>query len=103
MVSGSASAAGTGQTTLIAAPTTSRRIYVKSVECGRSDAGITASYVTFNDDGATVMVLPNTGGGGGSNMTFPSPLTVPTATAFKFTSSARISTVYCSAQGFTGD
>jgi hypothetical protein len=52
LVSGSGSATGTGATTVIAAPTTTRRIYVSSVECFRTDAGTTATYVTLNDDGA---------------------------------------------------
>jgi hypothetical protein len=103
LVSGSGSATGTGATTIIAAPTTTRRIYVSSVECFRTDAGTTATYVTLNDDGATVIGLPNSGGGGGSNMVFPNPLTVPAATALKFTASSGVSTVYCNAQGFTGN
>jgi hypothetical protein len=100
-VSGSGNATGTGATTIIAAPSiTGYRLYVRSVQCGRTDAGTTASRVTLNDDGSTVLVLPNTGGGGSSNVVFPMPLTVPRTTALTFTSSASISTVYCSAQAF---
>jgi hypothetical protein len=69
---------------------------------GRNDAGASAIFVTFNDNASTVMVLPNSGGGG-NNMMFPSPLMVPAATAFKFTASNSTSTVYCNAQGFTGN
>jgi hypothetical protein len=103
LVSGSASATTTAATTIIAAPTATRLIYITGVQCGRTDVGTTASSVTFNDDASTVMVLPNSGNGGANNMVFPRPLMVPAATAFKFTSSGSISTVYCNAQGFTGN
>jgi hypothetical protein len=101
LVSGSASATGTSQTTIIAAPSGTRVNYITAVQCGRSDTGTSAIFVTFNDDAATIMVLPNSGGGGGSNMTFPNPLMV--AGAFKFTASANTSTIYCNAQGFSGN
>src|SRR5580704_57960 len=39
LVSGSGSATGTGATTIITAPSNTRRIYVTSVQCGRTDAG----------------------------------------------------------------
>jgi hypothetical protein len=54
LVSGSGNATTTAQTTIIAAPTGTRRLYIRSVECGRSDAGTTAISVSFNDDGSTV-------------------------------------------------
>lgn len=101
LVSGSGNATTTAQTTIIAAPTTTRRLYISSVECGRTDAGTTAISVSFNDDATTVMVVPNSGGGGGNNMSFPSPLTVASATAFKFTASSGVTTLYCNAQGYT--
>lgn len=103
LVSGSNSATGTGATTLIAAPSGTYRIYVTAVQCGRTDAGTTASRVTLNDAGATVLVLPNSAGGGANNAVFANPLIVASATALTFTSSASISTVYCNAQGFTGN
>jgi hypothetical protein len=101
LVSGEASATGTAATRIIAAPTNTRRLYICSAACGRNDAGTTAIFVTFNDTSSTVMVLPNSGGGGGNSVVFASPLTVATATAFTFTSSANTTTVYCNAQGFT--
>jgi hypothetical protein len=104
LVSGAGSTTGTGATTIIAAPTTTRRIYVTAVQCGRTDAGTTGIYVTLNDNASTIIVVPNTAGGGGNNMPFPSPLTVPAATALTFTSSGPgVSTLYCNAQGFTGN
>jgi hypothetical protein len=103
LVSGSASATGTGATQIIAAPTTTRRIYVTSVQCGRNDAGTSAIFATLNDNASTVVVVPNSGGGGGSNMTFPSPLTVPAATALTFQASSGVTTLYCNAQGYTGN
>jgi hypothetical protein len=103
-VSGSGSATDTAAHNIIAAPSISGyRYYITSVQCGRTDAGTTASRVTLNDDGATVLVLSNAGNGGGSNVIFPSPLTVPRTTAFTMTSSASLSTVYCSAQGYQGN
>jgi hypothetical protein len=101
LVSGSGNATGTGVTTIITAPTiTGYRLYIRSVQCGRTDAGTTASRVTLNDDGSTVLILPNAGNGGAANVIFPTPLTVPRTTALTFASSASISTVYCSAQGY---
>jgi hypothetical protein len=99
LVSGSASTTTTAQTTLIAAPVT-RRLYVTSVQCGRSDTGTSAISLQLNDDALTTLVIPNTGGGGGSNVVFPAPLTVASGTALKFTASAGVSTLYCSAQGY---
>jgi hypothetical protein len=66
--------------------------------------GPTAAWAAATSNGfITVLVIPNSGGGGANNMQFPSPLTVPAATALTFTTSASTSTVYCNAQGFTGD
>jgi hypothetical protein len=103
IVSGSASATGTAATSLIAAPAQNRRLCISSLQCGRTDAGTSAIRVTLNDDGTTVIVLPNSGGGGSVAPVFSSPLTVPSATALTFTASASTSTVYCSAQGFSGN
>lgn len=103
LVSGSGNATGTGATTIIAAPSATRRLYITAVECGRTDAGTTAVRATLNDDGTTVIVIPNSGGGGGNNITFPSPLTVPAGTALTFTMSSGVTTAYCNAQGFSGN
>ncbi len=100
LVSGAASATGTGATEIIAAPAT-LKLYITAVQCGRDDAGTTAIRVTFNDSAATVLVLPNSGGGGGNNANFTaSPLTVAATTHFTFTASAGTTTVRCSAQGY---
>jgi hypothetical protein len=103
LVSGSGSSTGTGATTIISAPASNRRIYVTSAQCGRTDAGTTAVFVTLNDDATTVVVVPNSGGGGGNNPVFPYALTVTRGTALTFTASSGISTIYCNAQGFTGN
>jgi hypothetical protein len=87
LVSGSASATGTSQTTIIAAPSGTRVNYITAAQCGRSDAGTTAIYVTLNDNALTVIVLPNSGGG--NNIVFTSPLTVPAATALTFAASGQ--------------
>jgi hypothetical protein len=103
-VSGSGSATNTAATTIISALTGSLRIYVSSVQCGRTDAGTTAIYVTLNDTSSTVIVLPNAGNGGGNNMSFATaPLTVARATALTFTASSGVSTVYCNAQGYAAN
>jgi hypothetical protein len=103
LVSGSASATTTAATQIIAAPSATRRIYVTAIECGRTDTGSSAISVALNDNATTTLVLPNSGGGGGSNATFSAPLTVPAATALTFAMSSNTSTIYCNAQGFTGN
>jgi hypothetical protein len=103
LVSGSGNTTNNSATTIIAAPTATRRIYVTSVECGRTDAGTSAIFVTLNDTSSTIVVIPNSGGGGGNTMWFKSPLTVPAATALTFTASSGVTTLYCNAQGFTGN
>lgn len=100
MVRGAANTTGASLTAIITNATTGVFVYVTAVQCFRTDAGTTASFVTFNDGASTVMGLPNSGGGGGNNMTFPVPLKGASATNFSFTSSGSISTVYCSAQGY---
>jgi hypothetical protein len=105
-VRGEANATGTSATTLIAAGGSNVKTYITDVECGRDDAGTTAMYVTFNDVGGTgsgtQLVLPNSGGGGGNNKTFNIPLVTAANTAFTFTASTSITTIRCSAQGFSG-
>lgn len=102
MVRGSASATGTGATTLIAAGGASVKTYVTDVECGRSDSGTAAIIVTLSDSASTILVLPNSGGGGGNNKTFNVPLVTAANAAFTFTAGTGTTTVYCSAQGFSG-
>ena len=98
-VSGKGSATGTGATTIITAPG-SNKLYITGAQCFRTDAGTTAAYVTFNDGASTVMGLANSGGGGGNNMVFSTPLVVAATTAFTFTASGSLTTVYCNAQGY---
>ena len=104
MVRGSASTTGTGATTIIAASgSASLKTYVTDIECGRTDAGTTAITATFNDVGGTgsgtVLIIP---AGGGNNKSFHVPLVTAANTAFTFTASSGVTTLYCSAQGFTG-
>jgi hypothetical protein len=47
-------------------------------------------------------VIPNSGGGGGSNVHFGTPLVIPANTALTFTMGASVSTAYVNAQGFKG-
>lgn len=100
-VSGSGNSTGTGATTIIAAPSiTGYRYYITAVQCGRTDAGTSAIRATFNDDGATTLVIPDAGNGGGTNVAFVTPLTVPRTTAFTFAASTGVTTLYCNAQGY---
>lgn len=99
---GSASVSTTVATTIIASAGSGLKNYITSVQCGRTDAGTTATYVTFNDSASTTMIIPNNGGGGGNNMSFPTPIATAAATAFQVTPNASISTIYCNAQGYKG-
>ena len=96
----SVATASTAAKTIIAA-SGSLKTYVTAIQCGRTDAGTTASYVTFSDTASSILVLPNNGGGGGNNITFTTPMNAGNA-AFTFTSSASLSSVYCNAQGYYG-
>jgi hypothetical protein len=102
MVRGAASTTGTGATTLIAAGGASIKTYITDIECGRTDAGTSAITVTFNDSASTVLVLPNSGGGGGNVKAFNVPLVTAANTAFTFTAGTGVTTLYCAAQGFSG-
>jgi hypothetical protein len=82
---------------------TAYRIYITGVQCGRTDAGTSAIKVTFNDTGSTVIVLPNSGGGGMVSVHYESPLQVAADTNLTGTASANTTTVYCSAQGFVAN
>src|SRR6516165_938887 len=74
LVGGAASSSSNTAVTIISAPSGTRRIYVTAAQCGRTDAGTSAVYVTFNDNASTILVLASGGGGGGNNMVSVSPL-----------------------------
>jgi hypothetical protein len=105
-VSGAASTTSTTAANIIAFGAgwnTTYGIHINGIQCARTDTGTSAIKVTFNDTASTVMVLPNSGGGGGNAMVFVSPLQVAADTAFTMTISTNTSTVYCSAQGFVAN
>lgn len=103
-VSGSGNATSTGATTIIASPGSNLRLYVTGVQCGRTDAGTSAIFVTLNDDKSTILVLPNSGGGGGNSMALgDGRITVARGTALTFTASSGVTTVYCAAQGYAAN
>jgi hypothetical protein len=79
---------------------TAYHIYVTGLQCGRTDAGTSAIRVTLNDTASTVLVLPNSGGGGYVTANFPHPHQVAADTNLTMTISTNTTTVYCSAQGF---
>jgi hypothetical protein len=103
MLRGSASQTATSATTLIAAQGAGVKIYVTGVQCSNTTgvpSSTTASpYVTLNDTGSSIVVVPPSGG---DNLTFTTPLAVAANTAFTFTPSAATSTIYCNAQGYAG-
>lgn len=101
-VQGTASTNGSLALTIIPAQGANVKIYTTSLECGRDDAGTTAIFLTIGDLKGTQLVLPNSGGGGGNNMTFPVPLVTTANTALQVTPSAAVSFLRCSAQGYTG-
>lgn len=78
------------------------KIYVTDLECGRDDAGTTAITVTVNDTVSTQLVLPNTGGGGGNNKSYGTPLVLATGVTLQFAMSTNTTNVRCGATGFYG-
>jgi hypothetical protein len=102
MVRGAASSTVNTAVTLLAGQGVGLKTYITGLECYRSDAGTAAVTVTFNDSAPTVIVLPNSGGGGGSNIPFNVPLVTAANTALTFTVSVATTTVYCNMQGYSG-
>lgn len=101
-LSGAASATDTSTMTVIAAPDTGR-LCVTSLQLGRNDAGTTAITVTLNDAKATVLVVPNSGGGGSVPVVFDTPLILPAKTALTAKASSGVTTLFVSAQGFLAE
>jgi hypothetical protein len=79
---------------------TSERLYIKSLQCSRNDAGTTAVKIALNDSATTTFALPNSGGGGFVAMTFEQPLVLAADTALTMTASATTTSMFCSAQAF---
>lgn len=96
---GGASTTLASLTTIMPAPA-ANKLYITGVQCGRTDAGTTAISVALDDGATTNLVLPNSGGGGGNNQVYTIPLVVAAQTAFTFTPSAPVTSVFCFAQGF---
>lgn len=97
--SGSATAASATAFTGMGAQGSGIFIMVTGVQCFRTDAGTTTSYVTLNDSASTPIPLPV--GGGAAPYYATVPLQVAANTAFTFTPADALTTVKCSAQGFT--
>jgi hypothetical protein len=93
---------GTGAVSISNSSLAANYTYVTDLECGRSDAGTVAITITLNDGATTVLVVPNSGGGGGWTKTFATPLKVSSAvnTALTVTAGTSVTSYYCSAQGF---
>lgn len=99
MVRGTTTSTDTSAHTIIASAGGSLKNYITALQCGRTDAGATAIVLTLSDAASTVVILPS---GGATNIQFPIPLATAAATAFQVTSGTGVSTLYCSAQGYTG-
>lgn len=99
---GTASTNGSLGLIIIPAQGPNVKIYTTAIQCGRDDAGTTAISLTIGDIKGTQLVLPNSGGGGGNNATFPIPLVTTANTNLVTTPSAAVSFLRCSAQGYTG-
>jgi hypothetical protein len=95
-VRGSTTSTDTNAHTIIASAGGSLKNYITDWECSNSSA--TSTLVTFNDSAATTFIVP---AGSGNNKSLHIPLVTAAATAFTFTSGTGVSTVYCSAQGYT--
>jgi hypothetical protein len=78
------------------------KIYITDLTCTRSDAGTTSATLTLNDSATTIIDMPNNGGGGGFSHTYNTPLVVAANTAFQVTSGTSLTSVHCSAAGFSG-
>jgi hypothetical protein len=96
-VTGSASSTDGSAHTVIAAGAGSLKNYITDWECSNTSA--TSVRVTFTDSASTTVIVP---AGGGNNKSLRIPIATAAATAFQFTASTGVSTVYCSAQGFQG-
>lgn len=96
---GTASATAATATTIIAAQGAALKIYVTNLQCFRNDSGTTMLYVTIDDSVSTTVALPS---GGGVSLVLLTPLQVALNTALTFTASAATTTIFCSAQGYSG-
>ena len=83
--------------TIIAAAAGSLKNYITDWECSNTSA--TTVRVTFSDDASTTVIVP---AGSGNNKSLHIPLATAAATAFTMTASTGVSSIYCSAQGYTG-
>jgi hypothetical protein len=103
MIRATASTITTSATNLGVAPGSGLKNYITDLECWRLDTGTTAVALTFNDSATTVLILPNTSGGGEYFKNFETPLVSATTNAtFTFSVGSSISTVGCSMQGYKG-
>lgn len=78
------------------------KIYITDLTCTRSDILTTAATMTLNDSATTIIDMPNSGGGGGFARSYNTPLVVAANTAFTVQSGASLTSVHCSATGFSG-
>jgi hypothetical protein len=73
---------------------------IKSVQCGRTDAGTGSLKITLNDTASSVLIIPGSAGGGQAAFVFPQPIQVAADTNLTATMSANTISVFCNAQGF---
>jgi hypothetical protein len=96
-VRGSASSTDASAHTLLPAAGSGVKNYVTGLQCSNTSA--TSVTITVSSSASGVFVVP---AGGGTNPTFPVPLVTAANTAFTFTASSGVTTLYCNAQGYTG-
>jgi hypothetical protein len=96
-VDGTASATGTSDTSVIAAPGAGLRLYITTIVIHNSST--TDAYVNIKDGSTTKLVVPAPGRAG-AVINLPVPLRLTANTALQFASSASVTTMYVSAVGF---
>jgi hypothetical protein len=100
MVSGTASATGTGTTSVIAAGGAGTFTYVTSLVVHNS--GTADTFVAIKDGTTDRLILPAPAKGGAA-LSLPSPLRLADNAALQFASGAATTTMYVSAVGFRRD
>lgn len=105
LAEGTASATGTGSTSLVAAPGAGLYLYITHISC--SNTGATAVEVSIqNGSGGTTIYSQGAAAGSGFEASFTTPIggvnAMTANTALFFASSASTTTLFCNASGYKG-
>lgn len=98
-LTGTASATGTADTSIIAAQGAGITVNVTTITVYNDST--TNTFVNIKDGTTTRLVIPAPAKGG-AMVTLPSPLRITANTAFQFASGSAVTTMYVSAVGFAG-